>query len=86
METTTDFVWSKSKGDYMRRETCTAGEARKFLADPKVVAQVSDKPAKLNKNLTKRQAYDIMVKGIADDPDDKKLHPVIYKNIIREFG
>ena len=71
-------------GEWITRETLTAGEARQILA--KAEQEGLSGMSKVNKSLTKQQGHDILLRGIAKYGDGDAIPAVIAKNIKREFG
>lgn len=64
----------------------TADELRELLNRPEVLATVGDRPARLNRALTKAQAHEIFLNAIASTEDDQEVRELTARNILREFG
>ena len=69
---------------WVTRDTLSAGEAREILSKAK--HDGLDGKAKLNRALTRQQAWDIFIAGIAKITDDHAIDSLTAKNIMREFG
>lgn len=59
-------------------------EARALFAGAK--ARGLTGPSRVNKGLTKQQAFDILSAGWEDESDDYVLRGLPAQNILREFG
>ena len=81
--TTIRELWND---EWVERPTLTAGEARAILARAKERGWLDGTPARLNKGLTRKQAWEILSAGIKDRADDYAIDSLIAKNIQREFG
>ena len=85
LATVTGRSYSFKREKWTEYETCTIGEAKRFLSSPEVMAKVNDKPAKINQGLTMHQVH-VILSSFGDDPDEKLLHSLVFKNMMREFG
>ena len=64
----------------LARNGLTVGALRKVMRNPDLSGM-----SRINPNLTRKQAYDILSYG-DDVPDNKVETPLVSANILREFG
>lgn len=75
---------NKANAKRLARQGITVGHARALLAKAKAAGLTG--ASRVNKGLTKQQAYDILSSGYEDSPDDRMLWGLAAQNILREFG
>ena len=82
---TTVRSWSGRRRGWEDRETLTIGEVRQILE--RAQAEGLTGMSRVNKGLTKQQAYDIL-SGVLEEgkADDEPVEYLAVKNIQREFG
>lgn len=76
------YNWKRRAFDLV--DTVKASTARRFLQENKIRA--TRQSARLNSAMTRAEAWDVLMKDIADLEDDVPVHYRIYRNILREFG
>ena len=75
---------NKAEARKRARIGITMGEARVLLAKAKAAGLTGT--SRVNKALTKQQAFDILSSGYEGLPDDLVLRGLPAQNILREFG